>query len=198
MNESVFVCVWCWALINAENNRGLFQHVKTVSETVKVVSAPYIWKIEMYVRLKCICLALIQRYLIILYIWMIGLCVLVCSLQEVKPDPSHREWIGHGGQSHSEMIHMTGTDLNPLKRNTQTHTCFSSWGCGKTVSKFVDHFIPTFNKKHYPKNYTSVSSYLFLTWNQTHTGRELHLSVEIPTKFTTILSIRSSFSVRIY
>lgn len=77
----------------------------------------------MYVRLKCICLALIQRYLIILYIWMIGLCVLVCvSLQEVKPDPSHREWIGHGGQSHSEMIHMTGTDLNPFKmKHTNTH-----------------------------------------------------------------------------
>ncbi len=62
------------------------------------------------------------------------------------------------------MIHMTGTDLNPFKKKHTTHTCFSSWGCGKTVSKFVDHFIPTFNKKHYPKNYTSVSSYLFLTW----------------------------------
>lgn len=48
-------------------------------------------------------------------------CVIVCvTLQKVKPDPSHAEWIGHGGQGHCEVA--AGTNLNHFKqKHKHTH-----------------------------------------------------------------------------
>jgi len=43
------------------------------------------------------------------------MCVIVCvTLPKVKPDPSHAEWIGHGGQCHCEVA--AETNMNPFKR----------------------------------------------------------------------------------
>lgn len=93
------------------------------------------------------------------------LCVLMCvTLQKVKPDPSHAEWMGHGGQGHCEVIHMTA-NLNPFKqKQINTHMVQNQEGVIKRCQNLVITSPHPSTRSIIQKTPRSVTTYLFLTW----------------------------------
>lgn len=86
------------------------------------------------------------------------------TLRKVTPDPSHAEWMSHGGQGHCEVIHMTAS-LNPFKhKHINTHMVQNQEGVVKRCQNLV--IISPHPSTHsiIQKTHRSVTTYLFLKW----------------------------------